>query len=68
MYKSLDPLIEVFIDANWLTVGDGRFGDDTHYIQNKGIEILATYISDILLKEAKEIGHIDYYSKGGGLR
>ena len=63
MYKSLDPLLKAFPTASWLTVGDGRFGKDAHYIQEMGVKVLATDISDILLKEAKEIGYIDDYSK-----
>jgi len=63
MYKSLDPLLKAFPHASWLTVGDGRFGNDAHYIQERGLKVLATDISDVLLNEAKEIGYIDDYSK-----
>ncbi|MBE9510237.1 MAG: methyltransferase domain-containing protein [Bacteroidetes bacterium] len=63
IYKSLDPLLKAFPHASWLTVGDGRFGNDAHYIQERGLKVLATDISDVLLKEAKEIGYIDDYSK-----
>jgi len=63
MYNSLDPLIIEYPNATWLTVGDGRYGKDAHYIKEKGLSVLATDISDILLKEGKEIGFIDDYKK-----
>ena len=63
MLKSLNPLLKAFPHASWLTVGDGRFGKDAHYIQERGLNVLATDISDVLLKEAKEIGYINDYSK-----
>jgi ubiquinone/menaquinone biosynthesis C-methylase UbiE len=63
MYAMLDPLIETYPKARWLTVGDGRFGGDAKYILDKGCEAMATDISDTLLKEAKESGHITDYRK-----
>lgn len=61
MYRLLDPLLESEPDAKWLTVGDGRYGRDAKYIQDKGIDVLATDITDKLLKEAKEMGYIKKY-------
>lgn len=63
MHSLLDPLLDVFPDASWLTVGDGRYGSDAHYIQNKGLNVLATDISEALLKEGKEAGYIKEYKK-----
>ena len=63
MYKTLDPLLEMYPDATWITVGDGRYGKEAQYIQAKGLKVLATDISDVLLKEAKEDGYIKAYSK-----
>lgn len=62
-YKSLDPLLKAYPEATWVTVGDGRYGRDANYIKEKGLKVLATNISDVLLKEAKEIGYIDAYSQ-----
>lgn len=62
-YKSLDPLLRIYPEATWVTVGDGRYGRDANYIREKGLKVLATNISDVLLKEAKEIGYIDAYSQ-----
>jgi len=61
MYRLLDPILETEPDAKWLTVGDGRFGGDARYIQDKGIDVLATDISDKLLKEAYDMGHLKKY-------
>ena len=42
MYKLLDPIIDADKDAKWLTVGDGRYGKDGNYIQQKGCDVLVT--------------------------
>jgi len=62
MYRLLDPLLAAYPEAAWLTVGDSRYGNDARYIRQKGLKVLATDISDVLLKEGKTIGHIDDYS------
>jgi len=61
MYRMLDPLLEAEPDAKWLTVGDGRYGADAMYIRDHGLEVLATDITDTLLKEAKEMGWLKEY-------
>ncbi|TRX51653.1 methyltransferase domain-containing protein [Fulvivirga sp. M361] len=63
MYEILDPLLLNDPGGKWLTVGDGRYGNDAKYILERGSDALATDISDILLKEAKGIGYIDNYKK-----
>jgi len=63
MYRSIDPLLSCYPTARWLTIGDGRYGNDAHYIQQKGRNALATDISDLLLKEAKEIGYVTDWRK-----
>ncbi len=63
MYESIDPLLEYDKDASWLTIGDGRYGLDASYIKQKGGHVLATDISDSLLKKAKDAGHIDHCQK-----
>jgi ubiquinone/menaquinone biosynthesis C-methylase UbiE len=53
MYENIDPLIQKFPRASWLTVGDGRYGTDANYILSKGIKnVIATDISDTYLKIA----------------
>jgi len=63
MYQTLDPILNTEPTAKWLTVGDGRYGRDAKYIAEKGCDVLATDISDLLLKEAAEIGDIPKYKK-----
>ena len=63
MYSLLNPIIEIYPDVTWLTVGDGRFGKDANYLKTKGLTVVASDISDLLLKEAKAMGYIDEYSK-----
>lgn len=63
MRQHLIPLIDYFPASRWLTVGDGRYGTDAHFLKKHGINALATDISDVLLKEGKELGFIDDFGK-----
>jgi ubiquinone/menaquinone biosynthesis C-methylase UbiE len=63
MRQHLIPLIDCFPESRWLTVGDGRYGTDAHFLKKNGIKALATDISDVLLKEGKELGFIDDFAK-----
>ena len=63
MYHLINPLIESYPHASWLTCGDGRYGKDAHYIEKNGISVLATDISDTLLIEGKKAGYIRNYQK-----
>ena len=49
--------------ASWLTVGDGRFGSDAHYLLSLGVQsVHSSDISDVLLKVAKSKGYISDFS------
>jgi len=63
MYKTLDPILKSEPTAKWLTIGDGRYGNDAKYIMGNGCYAMASDISDVLLKEAKDAGYIPEYSK-----
>lgn len=63
MYHLINPLLEAYPQASWLTCGDGRYGKDAHYIEKNGISVLATDISDTLLIEGKNSGYIRNYQK-----
>ena len=63
MYRLADPLLRTCPGANWLTVGDGRYGLDAQYLNARGARALATDISDTLLAEAKSAGLIAGYKK-----
>lgn len=62
MYQCVDPLLVTSPGAKWLTVGDGRCGTDAAYLRRHGARVVASSISDALLKEAKGLGLIDEYS------
>ena len=61
MYRTMDPLLESGPGADWLTVGDGRYGNDAHYILEHGGTVLATDIADGLLAKALADGFISAY-------
>jgi ubiquinone/menaquinone biosynthesis C-methylase UbiE len=63
MYACVDPLLEAYPSRKWLTVGDGRYGRDAWYLGQHGAKAVASDISDILLKEGKEAGLIESYSR-----
>jgi ubiquinone/menaquinone biosynthesis C-methylase UbiE len=62
MYSLLDVLIKV--GDSWLTVGDGRYGSDAHYLFKRGItNVMASDISPKLLKIAKQDKYIPEYKE-----
>jgi SAM-dependent methyltransferase len=63
LYKCIDPLLKMYPESEWLTVGDFYYGSDAQYIQSKGHKAVATDIDDIFLKKGKEIGYIENYSR-----
>ena len=63
LYKNLDPLLAMFPDARWLTIGDFYYGSDARYIQEKGIDVTASEIDDLLLKESFAKGEIKKFSR-----
>jgi len=63
IYHIIDPLLKMFPDSEWLTVGDFYYGTDAQYIRSKGFKVVASDVDDHFLKKGKEIGYIDNYSK-----
>lgn len=61
MYRALTPILSAEPKATWLTIGDGRCGNDARYILENGCDALASDITEVLLKEAKAIGYISKY-------
>ncbi len=61
MYRQVMPLLTAYPNAKWLTVGDGRYGTDAHYLSRFGANVVASDISETCLKEAKENGFITDY-------
>lgn len=63
MHKVLLPVIRSDLNAHWLTVGDGRFGTDAHYLLSQGVaRVHASDISETLLRVGKQRGFITEYS------
>ena len=62
MLKSTLPIVKEFPDSKWLTVGDGRFGSDAFFLQNQGIDVIATSISSDTLEKAHSLGFIRKYA------
>ena len=62
MYRQIDPLLISYPKAKWLTVGDGRYGTDAHYINQFGVDVIASDINDSCLKQAKQDGFIRDYA------
>ncbi|HEY7568610.1 MAG TPA: class I SAM-dependent methyltransferase, partial [Gemmatimonadaceae bacterium] len=63
MRQLLDPLLRTFASASWVTVGDGRYGTDAHYLEQHGADVMATDIGDGLLRKAYAEGFIHKYRK-----
>ena len=61
MYQQLSSLLTAYPKAKWLTVGDGRYGTDAHYLTRFGADVIASDINETCLKEAKENGFIMDY-------
>lgn len=61
--NSLAPLFHSFPGSKWLTVGDGGFGNDAHFLEEQGLDVLATDISIDLLAEAVRMGHIKKFAQ-----
>ena len=63
MRAPLLPIIKADPAASWLTVGDGRFGTDGHFLLASGAQnVHCTDIADTLLKIGHERGFITSFS------
>jgi ubiquinone/menaquinone biosynthesis C-methylase UbiE len=63
MYRLADPILRAYPGAQWLTVGDGRFGLDAQYLIAHGAQALPTDLAVTLLAEAKARGRIAEYGR-----
>jgi ubiquinone/menaquinone biosynthesis C-methylase UbiE len=63
MRAPLNPIVTHDTAASWLTVGDGRYGTDGHYLLSIGAQnVHCSDISDTLLRIGKEKGFINSFS------
>ena len=63
MYTFVNPITKANPKTSWLTVGDGRYGTEAHYLADRVQDVLATDIADMFLKEAKNAGYIKKYKR-----
>lgn len=64
MRAVVKPLLDASPNATWLTVGDGRYGNDAIWLKKAGVnKVHASDLSDTLLKISKENGFLDEYSQ-----
>ncbi len=63
MRGMVDPLIKSSKKNTWITIGDGNFGSDAHYIENEGLDVVASSISDETISVAYELGYIKKYKE-----
>lgn len=61
MLETLLPLLEAHPGAAWLTIGDGNYGSEAHYLQEHGADATASSITDATLASACERGYIRKY-------
>jgi SAM-dependent methyltransferase len=61
MYRLLDPLIVTQPAATWVTIGDGRLASDARYLQSRSLDVVATDISETLLRVASDAKLIQRY-------
>lgn len=60
MRRQILPLLKR--PATWITFGDGRFGTDAHFLIRHGQEVVATDISEDLLRVGHERGFIGAFA------
>lgn len=62
MLKAAADVVQAFPKSTWLTIGDGRFGSDAHFLERLGCDVTASSISDGPLREAYAQGWIKRFS------
>lgn len=62
MLKTVLPLVRAYPSATWMTVGDGAFGSDAHFLEKHGVDVTATSLTDDRLKVACDRGYIKKFS------
>ncbi len=52
------PIWQSYPESQWITVGDGRYGSDAAYLHSRGVNVIATSLTDDKLRYAHEQGRI----------
>ncbi len=58
MHALVLPLIRQSPQATWLTIGDGNYGSDAHFLSRAGADVLASSLTVASLETAKELGYV----------
>jgi len=63
MYEAIEPIAKFYKDAQWVSIGDGRYGLDSYRLKKLfGINVLPTDIANNMLERGKDLGLFDRYS------
>jgi len=54
MHETLLPILREAPGSSWLTIGDGNFGSDAHFLIQHGVQAVASSISESTLAPAKK--------------
>jgi SAM-dependent methyltransferase len=58
LMEPVQPLIRLFPKSSWLTVGDGKYGQEASYLQRQGVQVCATDIDTRILRHLQQQGMI----------
>lgn len=58
MHDTLLPILNNYKNNQWLTIGDGNFGRDAHYLIENGAQAMATDLNNPSFELAKASGYI----------
>jgi hypothetical protein len=61
MHDTLLTLLNAYPNSTWLTLGDGSYGSDAHYLQSHGADATASSLTDATLQGARQRGYITKY-------
>ncbi len=61
MHDTLLTILSAYPNSTWLTLGDGSYGSDAHYLQSHGADATASSLTDATLQGARQRGYITKY-------
>jgi ubiquinone/menaquinone biosynthesis C-methylase UbiE len=61
MHEIILPLLKFYPKSIWMTIGDGSYASDAHFLREHGLDVTATSLDDKSLSVAKERGFIEKY-------
>lgn len=61
MLSTVLPLLEAHPHSTWLTLGDGNYASDAHFLQTHGADATASSLTDATLEAARQRGYVAKY-------